>query len=68
MLIVGGCGKDRKWEVGKDISLQRKCHSSEGDLPGEDMCVAGERTLMGGWDDALGSLRSCATHPMFLFS
>lgn len=29
MLLVGGCGEDRKWEVGKDISLQRKCHSSE---------------------------------------
>ena len=37
MLLVGGCREDRKWEVGKDISLQRTCHSPEGGLPGEDV-------------------------------
>ena len=67
MLLVGGCGEDRKWEVGKDISLQRTCHSPEGGLPGEDVCVPGERTLMERWNDALGSPRNCAIHPRFAF-
>lgn len=66
MLLVGGCGEDRKWEVGKDISLQRTCHSPEGGLPGEHVCVPGEGHWWRGGMMPWGPCSS-AIHPRFAF-